>query len=847
MRLGPYEILAPIGAGGMGEVYRARDTRLGRTVAIKILPAEFAKDAQRRLRFEREAKAISALNHPHICALYDVGPEYLVMEHCEGKTLAQRIAHGPLPLTAVIEYGIQIADALNKAHRQGIIHRDLKPSNVVITKSGVKLLDFGLAKQHVEASAAEATLEQMTEEGKILGTIQYMAPELFHDKPADARSDIFALGLLLYEMTAGKAAFTALTKPALIAEILEHEPEPMTPSAPPALDRLIRACLNKDPDERVQTAHDVKLQLKWIADGIAPLSERTTRFGWKTVGAVVATTTSAVVLTWLIVHPRLPAQPLRRFDISLPPNATAQWAPAISADGRRLVYRLSDTTTLYLRSMETGEIKPLPGTESALNPFFSPDGDWIGYDDLNESALKKIAVAGGPPLLICKLESLIRGATWLANDTIVFSSQRSPLRKVAASGGAPQPLTRGIVNRTDYWPSGLPDGKHFLYTIGDMSGNYDQASIAVASVQDGRSHVVLVGGSCGRYARGHLIYWRSGSLFSVPFDARQLIVTGAPVAIASDVASYPHMGLAYFDVAADGTLVYAPRVAVSSELVWVDRNGKADPVSTLRRDYATPRISPDGRQVAVAASNDVWLFDLKRETWTRLTSTAQNLVPTWSRDGKQIFFASNRSGPFTVYVIPSDGSHPARQVMRPRAYANGWQSWMFPSATAPNQNTLLVFDGVSNAWLIDLARPDDRKLFLTTHRTAQPDSVDLSPDAHWIVFASDETGRPEIYLSAFPQLGRKWLVSTDGGTKPRFRRDGREIFFRNGDKMVGVDVALRPEPVIGKPHTLFAGDYDPEFDVTADGQRFILVRSEKRSPATQLDVITGLVDSLDHQ
>jgi eukaryotic-like serine/threonine-protein kinase len=833
----------------MGEVYRARDTRLDRTVAIKILAAELAQDKRFRIRFEREAKAISSLNHPHICALYDVGPDYLVMEHCEGKTLAQRIAEGALPVEQVLRYGMEIADALDKAHRQGIIHRDLKPSNVMITKSGVKLLDFGLAKQNAMSSPEESTLPQVTEEGKILGTIQYMAPELFHGREADARSDLFALGLVLYEMATGKPAFTGESKASLIAAILEHEPEPLKPATPPSLDRLIRACLVKDPDQRIQSAHDVKLQLLWILDGDAASPARMRPFARWIVPIVVAAAVAATAVTWFLARPRVSPSPVpvRRFSIMLPPTAAIAGIPAISRDGRWMVYpSSSDAAPLYVRSMDRGEVKPLPGTEGGFNPFFSPNGEWICFFDANHGVLKKIAIAGGAPILVCKTEQ-IRGATWLPDDTIVFGSMGTPLLRVSSGGGRPQELTKRSTDTNFYWPSALPDGQHVLYTIGSVTGNYDQARIAVLSLRDGRSQVILEGGTSARHVRGHLVYSHSGTLFAVPFDTDELKVTGSPVPIASDVAEragaargHSPNGASYFGVADDGTLVYVPQgPSLPNELVWVDRKGVATPVSNIRREYESPQISPDGGQIAVQASNDVWLFDLRREAWTRLTTEGQNGAAVWSLDGRQIFFASNRNGPFSVYAVPSDGSQLPRQLTHDQ------KSWTFPAAISRDGRSLVVFrsqpGGASDLYVVDPSQPDAARPFLTAHKAAY---ADLSPDAHWIAFSLDETGRDEIYVGAFPSLGRKWPVSIEGGTSPRFRADGRELFYRSGDKMMAVDISLGPEPRFGKPRMLFEGDYDEGFDVMPDGQRFVMLRSEKRPPAVQLNVVTGLFDNL---
>jgi len=717
----------------------------------------------------------------------------------------------------------------------------------MITKSGLKLLDFGLAKQHVVSSPEESTVQQVTEEGKILGTIQYMAPELFHGREADARSDLFALGLVLYEIATGKPAFTGDSKASLIAAILEREPRPLNPETSPALERLIRACLVKDPEERIQSAHDVKMQLQWLLKGdadrpapVRPLAR------WSVLIVVAALIAGAAVVTWFVARPRASPSPVRRFSILLPPTAAIGGIPAISRDGRWMVYHSSDAAPLYVRSMDRGEVKPLPGTEGGVNPSFSPNGEWISFFDENQGVLKKIAIAGGAPILVCKAE-LIRGATWLPDDTIVFGSLGTPLQRVNSAGGTPQELTKRSTGTNFYWQSALPDGQHVLYTIGNATGNYDQAKIAVLSLRDGHSQIILEGGTSARYVRGHLLYSHSGTLFAVQFDTDQLKVTGSPVPIASDVSERPRVGrgnspngASYFAVADDGTLVYVPRgPSLPNELVWVNRKGLATPVSNVRRDYDSPEISPDRAQIAVQASNDVWLFDLRREAWTRLTTEGQNGAAVWSPDGRQIFFASNRNGPINVFVVASDGSQPARQLTHDQ------KAWTSPLAMSPDGRSLLAFHsqrgGASDLYVVDPSRLDAARPFLTAHKVS---NAHLSPDGHWIALCLDETGRDEIYIGAFPSLGRKWPVSIEGGTSPRFRADGRELFYRNGNKMMAVDIRLGPEPGIGKPRMLFEGDYAEEFDAMPDGQRFVMVRSEKQPPAVQLNVITGLFDNL---
>jgi serine/threonine protein kinase/Tol biopolymer transport system component len=836
-RLGPYEILAPLGAGAMGEVYSANDTRLGRTVAVKILPAEFAEDVRLTTRFEAEAKAISALSHPNICALYDVGPGFLVMEYCEGKTLARRIEQGALPIEQVIEYGIQIAGALDAAHRAGIVHRDLKPSNIMVTRSGLKLLDFGLARQRSESSPDESTVYELNQEETVAGTVRYMAPELLHGKEADARSDIFALGLVLYEMAMGRPAFNGESKASLIAAILEHEPEPLKPSVAFTLDRLIRSSLVKNPVERIQAAHDVKLQLQWIleSDIVGPI--RTSAFSRWSILVAVAAAVIAAAVTWFLQRPRFFPSPLRRFSILLPPNAPIDGKPAISRDGRWMVYRSSNTAPLYIRSMDRGEVRPLPGTEGGDYPFFSPNGEWIAFNDNHQGVLKKIAVAGGAPILVCKT-ALVRGGTWLPDDTIIFGSMGTPLQRVSSGGGTQQELTRHSADHA-YWPSALNDGRHVLYTIGSVSGNYDQAKIAAVSIREGLSRVILEGGTSPRYARGHLIYAHSGTLFAVPFDPDQLKVSGSPVPIANDVAGYPLNGGSYFDVADDGTVVDVPSPSPRKELVWVNRKGVAAPASNIRREYGAPRISPDGEQIAIEISDDIWLFDLKREAWTRLTAKGQNLSAVWSPDGSQIFFASNRNGSFSVYSVASDGGQLPRQLTHDQ------KSWTFPRAISLDARNLVLWRSEprvqNHIFVIDPSQPDTEHPFVTT---GEGSNLDLSQDDQWMAFSSDETGRMEIYLSAFPSAGRKWPVSIEGGTTPHFRADGRELFYRNGNKMMAVDVSLGPKPHLGKPRMLFEGDYEDGFDVTRDGRRFVMVRKGKQAPAVQLNVIIGMFDNL---
>jgi serine/threonine protein kinase len=844
MRLGPYEIVAPIGAGGMGEVYRARDTRLDRIVAIKTL---HEADARLKIRFEREAKAISALNDPHICALYDVGPDYLVMEHCEGKTLAKRIADGPVPVEQILQHGIQIADALSKAHRQGIIHRDLKPANIMLTKSGVKLLDFGLAKQNLQSSPEQATFQQVTEEGKILGTIQYMAPELLHGKEADTRSDIFALGLVLYEMVTRKAAFSGASKASLISAILEHQIAPT--DAPPPLDRLIRACLVKDPDERVQTAHDVALQLRWIAGDVSmPRRAVPRRSAVAWVAAAIALIAAIVVFTIWKVRPAERSTPVvRRFSILIPPS-TPLWSVesqmiAVSPDGNQLVYnsRKDGLIKLYLYSLRTSESKAIPGSEGGTDPFFSPDGRWIGFCT-RDGELKRVSTAGGTPFTISRNRT-VRGATWGPDDTIIFGEREKPLQRVSASGGIPQPVTAPDPQIKVRWPAFLPGGKQILYTVGDLSGEFENAKIAVLDLKSGKSKIVLQGATCAQYFRsGHLVYAHSGNLFTVPFDAKKMEVSGPPAPIVDDLAGPLPSGVALFALSEDGSLFYVPDSGThEGELGWADRSGRVSSLSAERRIYEeSGRLSPDGKQLIIPIGRfpryDLWRYEEERGSWTRMTSEATNIAPVWSPDGKQIVFTSNRNGAANLFVMPVDGSAPPKQITTGAGgqVAHSWSP--DGQAIAFGEMTPTSRAGIS---LMSVATWKSKPLLLTPFNE---DEAVFSPDGRWLAFRSDESGRFEIYVQRYPSGGRKWQISRDGGMEPRWRADGREIFWFKGRRVMAADVRSNEEFIAGRPRMLFesAAGVMPAGDVTPDGQRFLMVRRQERELPDRINVVLGL-------
>jgi hypothetical protein len=675
----------------MGEVYRARDTRLDRTVAIKILPDHLADRAELRERFEREARTVGSLNHSHICTLHDIGrqdgTDYLVMEYLEGETLAQRLTKGPLPLDQVLRYAIEIADALDKAHRKGITHRDLKPGNIMLTKSGTKLLDFGLAKLKQEVAPANVQLSQLptagdplTAQGTIVGTLQYMAPEQLEDKEVDARTDIFAFGTVVYEMATGKKAFEGKSQASLIAKILETDPPPISslqPMTPPALDRLVKKCLAKEPEKRWQAASDVCDELKWIAEGGSQVSlvqnaaakgadapgrqALILSLGTLLVGAAIAS-----LAVWNL-RPAPPPSPWpeSRFTITLPPGqqlAGLNNGPpvAISPDGTHIAYAATGpgTQQLYLRAVDSLEARPMPGTEGAVSPFFSPDGQWIGFFTLTE--LKKVSVSGGAPVTLAPAFGP-HGGSWGGQGMIAFSPALGlALQQVSDAGGPPQALTHlEKADDSDRWPEFLAGGKALLFGTGPVAQL--SGEVAAQSVGTGERRS-LVSGTQPRYAQsGHLLYVQAGTLMAAPFDPQRLTITGAAVPVVEGILQST-LGGATYSVSATGTLVYAPGglQATQRKLVWVDRKGVEQAVAALPHAYRSPRFSPDGQRVAVTieeGEDNIWLYDLARDALSRLTFQGSfNLLGAWTPDGKRIAFESDKEGPLNVFWQSADGS-----------------------------------------------------------------------------------------------------------------------------------------------------------------------------------------------
>ncbi len=881
-RLGPYEIQTPIGAGGMGEVYRARDTRLERTVAVKVLPSHLSTSPEVRQRFEREAKTISSLSHPHICALYDVGNqdgvEFLVMEYLEGETLSERLAKGPLAFDQVLRYGLEIADALDKAHRQGIVHRDLKPGNVMLTKSGVKLLDFGLAKAVAPAAARSGvspttfptqTGRDLTAEGTILGTFQYMAPEQLEGREADGRTDIFAFGAVLYEMATGKKAFSGRSQASLISSIMGSEPAAVStvaPTAPPTFDRVVRTCLAKDPDDRWQTAHDIAVQLRWIQEGTssvgiaapAPaLLRRASRMRflpWLLAALATAALLAVLERDW---RRSSVVNPVTRFSI-LPPEKTMFTPPgdfstaqfALSPDGRSLAFVASSfggQPLLWVRSLDNLNAVSLAGTEDASLPFWSPDGRSLGF--ATQSTLKRVEIAGGMPQKLSDVGGA-RGGAWGRQETILFSqSAGTALFRVSATGGEPRPATTLDTARGDTshrWPQFLPDGKRFLFWC--RTTRLDRNGIYVGSVDSPETRLVLPSQSMGMYAPpGHLVTVRQGMLVAYAFDEKSAHVSGQPVRIAESVPVGAPPGYAAFAVAANGVVAYSPSFLRGRELIWVDRSGRILGKVGEPGDYTTPRLSPDGKQIAVAmrqasrGDTDIWLFDTVRGAWSRLTFDPSNdRTPIWSPDGKRIFYASSPKGILDIYETSPRGTGEVRPVVLT-------SQDKFPSDCSRDGRFLAysTFAG-KTSWDLWVAPLDGGKPF----PFAATEFIDVqgkfSPDGKWLAYASDESGRFEVDVAPFPRRGGRLQLSTGGGTQPWWRGDGKELFYLAPDQKL-MSVAIKGEGDVleaGVPVPLFEANFPPpvapfwrSYFATDDGQRFLVAALVREATSTPINVV----------
>jgi Tol biopolymer transport system component len=888
-RLGPYEILSAIGAGGMGEVYKARDTRLDRIVAIKVLPAHLAGRAELRERFDREAKTIASLNHPHICTLYDTGHQddidFLVMEYLEGETLALRLVKGSLPIQQVLQYAIEISDALDKAHGKGVTHRDLKPGNIMITKTGSKLLDFGLAKLKQESAPTSVSIsnlstaaDPLTAQGTVLGTLQYMAPEQVEGREVDARTDIFSFGVVVYEMATGKRAFEGKTQASVIGAIMSYDPpliSSLQPMTPPALDRVVKKCLAKEPDDRWHAAKDLCDELKWIAGGgsQAPVARAAATKGIRALGqrplllglsSLLIGLVIASVATWNLKPTQ--KQLVTRTVINLPPGLQlagldAGPAVALSPDGAHLAYvaRQGDTQQIYLRALDSLESKPIPGTEGGVNPFFSPDGQWVGF--FAGGKLMKVSVSGGAAVTVVGAGYPL-GASWGSQGTIIFGNFTGAVQQVSDAGGTPQPLTHPEIGETTHrWPEFLPGGKAVLFASGPSGLTFTNAQLAVLSVGTGERRNLLQGGTNPRYApSGHVVYMQGGNLMAVPFDSKRLTVTGESAPVVEGVLQSPISGDAQYSISATGSLVYVSGgvQAAQTRLVWVSRNGAEQTMAAPGRAYVLPRLSPDGRRLAVAIQDQgsqIWLYDFARGTFTRLTFEGNiNLVPVWTPDGKRIAFNSNRDGPFNIFWQLADGSGglerltTSEYLQAPMSWSPDGQLQAFLEVNPVTQRDIWVLRvGDPSAGSGQGRKPQP---FLSTRfDEAEPQ---FSPDGRWLAYISNESGRYEIYVQSYPGPGGKWQISTEGGSEPVWNRNGRELFYQRGDKMMAVDIATQSGFAAGTPRMLFEGRYEAapvpvaNYDVSPDGQRFLMLKPIEQAEAapTQINVVLNWSEEL---
>ncbi len=884
-KLGPYEIQSPLGAGGMGEVYRALDTRLDRTVAVKVLASHLSSSPELKQRMEREARAISSLNHPHICQLFDIGSQdgtdYLVMEFLEGETLADKLRKGPLPLAEVYKIAIDVAEALALAHRSGIVHRDLKPGNIMLTTGGAKLMDFGLAKPlgmqtsgSASASApsftAAATLSgpspltPLTTAGTVIGTIQYMSPEQIEGKEADARSDIFAFGSVLYEMTTGKRPFEGKSQISLASSILEKDPEPVSavkPATPPAFQHVLTTCLQKNPEERFQTAHDIKLELQWIAadrsstssSAAAPQapSNSRQRILWA-VALVIVIALALIGGTFL--HRSHPTQSFQG-AINPPEKTTFNLAgdgagpPVLSPDGALIAFTATGDDgkiALWVRPVNSLEARALPGTTGAIFPFWSPDSHFLGF--FADFKVKTIDLNGDSVQALCDVQ-IGRGGAWGADGVIIFSSGPStPLMRVNAGGGTPTPLTTidSTLHTSHRWPFFLPDGKHFVYlALHHDSSKSANNAVYYASVDGRENRLLFRSQSNAIYAGGYLLFARGEQLMAQAFDPAKGTISGEPHSVAKGVMTDVTTWHVDASATAGGLLIYGSGGGGDVQLLWMDRSGK--PIGTIAdklNNLQDAVISPQGDRIAMqidAGMNDIWVLDLARGVKTRLTfGPVANTAPVWSPDGKWIAYMSKRGDHFSILRRRSDGSG-AEEILTSADQQITLNSWS-------RDGKYLIYtqrtpDGHGQIWALPLEGDRKPSMILARGSAGQ-----LSPDGHWLAYNSSESGAIEVYVVAFGGGQGKWQVSATGGMLPLWRADGKELYYLDGNqsllavpvKDAGGALEFGPPQTLVNRWTVVAA---PFFDVSADGKKILLDRvSQQVSPS--VTVVTDFTAAL---
>ena len=904
-RLGTYEIVAPIGAGGMGEVYRARDMRLNRDVALKILPQAFALDPDRLARFKREAQVLASLNHPNIAAIYGLeetnGVDALIMELVEGPTIADRIERGPMPIDEALPIAKQIADGLEAAHEQGIIHRDLKPANIKLRSDGtVKILDFGLAKALDPApSAADSatmsptiTTPAMTQMGMILGTAAYMSPEQAKGRPADKRSDIWAFGCVLYEMLTGDRPFVGETISDVLAKVIERDPDwnALPAKTPRAIRTLLRRCLEKNPRRRLDSAAVARLDIEEASTpatnniSVSDINRdaRAVRWPvWTSVAAAVLAALVGALTTWSVTRPALPpSPPVNRFGITLPPAQPLAFSIndrdiAISADGTRLAYTAGDQAQLMLRAFDQLEAAPLAGIANARAPFFSPDGHWIGFFDrldeglttgpvVQRGALRKVSTSGGPPIAISQITGASRGATWGPDDTIVFatSDPSTGLLRVPASGGESEVLTKPDTSSGEvdhYFPSVLPGGRGVLFTITARGAANRQ--VAVLDLKTGQRRTLIRSGSQAEYVEtGHLIYTDGGALWAVRFDVATLNVLGNPAPVLEPVLT---LGAADFTISRRGSMVYVPvGGGQSRSLVWITRQGVETPIAAPQRAYTSARLSRDGKRVALQILDQtfaIWTWDFAREQLTRLTFDPRgSFGPLWTPDGRHIIFGSTRdSAESNLYRLSVDGTGNDERLTTSTHQQR-------TNAISPD-GTRLVLEEQTSA-----SDYDFMLLFLDATRRLEPllqtpfdeRNAAISTDGHWMAYESNESGQSQIYVRPFPNVAEaRYQISHGGGRTPAWAPNGNTLFFINRASVMAVTVQSTPTLNAGTPIKLFdapsilldgrfiATGTNRTYDVSPDGQRLLMIKenarpSEGNAPPVNMIVVLNWFEEL---
>ena len=884
-QLGSYEITALLGKGGMGEVYRARDSKLKREVAIKVLPDGFSKDPDRISRFQREAESLAALNHPNIAAIYDLEEandnRFLVLELVEGETLAQRIARGRIPVEEILNIAKSICEALEAAHEKAVVHRDLKPANIKITPAGqVKVLDFGLAKVHEAQSATDfsnsPTLLLESTPGVILGTAAYMSPEQTRGKQVDKRTDIWAFGCVLYELLTGQQAFESRdrergTVQDILAAVLEREPNwTLLPATTPQSIRvMLRRCLQKEAKKRLRDAADIHIEIEDALSapatrGLPPMAIPA-RPIWQRALPWAACLLAGAVIAGLTVWNFKPAPapapgPVSRTVIALPQGERLagldQPAITLSRDGTQLVYVASDSAgaqRLYLRAMDALAGRPITGTEGASGPFFSPDGQWIGF--FADGKLKKVPISGGATLALSDVGRLPLGGTWGPDDSIVFApANTTGLSKISVARGA---LDRHLTTLkgsegSHGWPQFLPGGKALLLTVSN-GGAPDDSQIELQRLDTGERKILVRGGTNGWYVpTGHLVYYRAGTLMAAPFDLTRMEVTGIPApALEGVMSSTSSTGAGQFSFSSIGSLLYVPGSSQAQgdlTLAWVDRKGVAQPLPAPPRPYSNPWLSPDGRLAAVAIGNDIWIYDLAKDAWTRLTFEGRNIIPRWTPDGKRVVYSSSRNGADSLFWRLADGSGPEESLFTAAGFPR-------PNSFTPDGRSLIytVNDSktLQDIWVLPLDGAEARKphVFLQTPFSELVPQV--SPDGRWVAYLSNESGRFEVYVQPFPGPGGKWQISTQGANGPSWSPKGNEIFYRTGsssEKLMAVDIQTQPTFSAGKSRLLFEapkvavqplGGSGADYSMSPDGQRFLMVtaKEQQASPANQINIV----------